>query len=213
MSDRRIDPWSRELAELQPRASDGERYRQLWLLAANALSAFAFDSGRVEGLMGAPWHPSPARSAAEEGTTTRLSLTDKSKSGVLSAASPPEGATGEHYAHVVPGSRVPFAAGEEFSLYPSTRPESKTLDITKDGRITIAADATPEELRAALWMVAHAFNRLRGKVADLECRPLVLLAKREAHAEALVVTGVCDQAEAERRAARYYPLSAERSVV
>lgn len=37
----------------------------------------------------------------------------------------------------------------------------------------------------------------------------IALAKREAHAEALTVTGVCDKAEAERRAKRYYPLPSE----
>lgn len=48
--DRRIDEWSRELAEQQPRESDSERYRSLWLLAANAVSAFAYASGRVDGM-------------------------------------------------------------------------------------------------------------------------------------------------------------------
>lgn len=68
---------------------------------------------------------------------------------------------------------------------------------------------TGDAVCVGCWNNARNFNALQAKVADLECRPLVLFAKREAHADALTEAQVCDRAEATRRAARRYPLPSE----
>jgi len=88
--------------------------------------------------------------------------------------------------------------------------------------------AVPERVRMALHMIGTAKDgamlplplsdlrelssyvaSLEARVADLECRPLVLLTSREVYAKALVDAQVCDPAEAARRARRTYPAGAD----
>lgn len=69
MSDARadIDQWSAALAELRPRRTDTERYRRLWRVAADAVNAFAYASGKAEGLMLAPARLDAMRAAETAG--------------------------------------------------------------------------------------------------------------------------------------------------
>lgn len=57
---------------------------------------------------------------------------------------------------------------ETFTVSPSTRPESITLQLHADGAITIAEDATAEELRAALTVTARAYSHVRPLLLRLD---------------------------------------------
>lgn len=63
MSDAKLTAWCNRLAELQPRQGDSERYRSLWLLAADFLNAAAYQSGRAQAF-------SEGMSALRAGDTT-----------------------------------------------------------------------------------------------------------------------------------------------